>query len=96
MGYGEIGLGRRHSTMTHFFTKEPIIHSQITDGLSDDHPLAYNSVHCDECKIEMLHASNNECMQTWIETEFGNYCVKCFKIVEVLETLEECLHDSSR
>lgn len=39
--------------------EEPIIHSHITDGLPDKHPLAYESIHCKKCG-EMLHAFNNE------------------------------------
>lgn len=57
--------------------KEPIIHSHITDGLPDNHKLAYSSLFC-ECCNENLHASNNECMQTWVETGKGNYCLACF------------------
>ena len=26
----------------------------------------------------MLNAFNNECMQTWVETGVGNYCLPCF------------------
>lgn len=26
----------------------------------------------------MVHASNNECMQTWVETGEGAYCIRCF------------------
>ena len=65
---------------------EPIIHSHITDELPKNHKLAYEDVFCDKCKKEMLHSSNNECMQTWFETDFGNFCSKCFKIEEVLPT----------
>jgi hypothetical protein len=64
--------------------KEPIIHSHITDVLPENHPLAYEDVFCDICKKTMLHASNNECMQTWLETEDGNFCTKCFPIVELI------------
>lgn len=78
-----------------YFRKEPMIHSHITDCLPDTHPLAGEFVYCDNCrkkgKFEMLHASNNECMQTWFETEFGNFCINCFKLNEVLEDLDECI-----
>jgi len=57
--------------------KEPKIHSHITDGLSENDNNAYKCVYCNICS-EMLHCSNNECMQTWIETGEGNFCFKCF------------------
>ncbi len=72
------------------FTKEPIIHSHITDGLPYEHPLADVSVLCDKCAV-IVHSFNNECMQTWYETEFGNYCTSCFGFDEVIESLEHCL-----
>jgi hypothetical protein len=56
---------------------EPLIHSHITDELPDAHPLAYKTVDCDKCDV-MVHASNNECMQTWVESGKGNYCLACF------------------
>ncbi len=57
--------------------KEPLIHSHITDLLLDEHPLAYKNVFCDICK-DMLHAANNECMSTWVESGKGNFCLLCF------------------
>lgn len=45
---------------------EPLIHSHLDDELPMGHPWAYESVYCDKCKV-MVHANNNECMQTWIE-----------------------------
>jgi len=71
--------------------KEPIIHSHITDILDEDHPLADTTIYCDKCK-EMLHASENECMQSWIETGKGNFCLTCFsKMILIMEynVLEE-------
>jgi hypothetical protein len=58
---------------------EPRLHSHIEDVLPDDHPLAYVTVSCDglDC-TRMVHASNNECMTTWVETGLGNYCLRCF------------------
>lgn len=73
-----------------FFNTEPIIHSHITDLLDDNHPLADKHVYCQKCR-ELVHAINNECMQTWFETEYGNYCTSCFKLDTVLETLEACV-----
>jgi hypothetical protein len=57
--------------------REPRIHSHITDCLPDDHPLAYSGVACRTC-LALLHAANNECMQTWVETGRGTYCLACF------------------
>jgi hypothetical protein len=58
-------------------TNEPKIHSHIDDVLPDEHPLAFTCVDCVVCGV-MVHASNNECMQTWIETGKGAYCLKHF------------------
>ena len=74
----------------HYYTKEPQIHSHIEDGLPDEHPLAGECVYCAKCNA-MVHANNNECMQTWIETEFGNYCSLCFEFSDHMEFLEENL-----
>ena len=71
-----------------YFSKEPVIHSHISNKLTDNHSLRNVSVYCYKCG-EMLHASNNECMQTWIETEFGNFCTNCFKLTEVMENLRD-------
>lgn len=76
--------------MKRYYTKEPIIHSHIEDLLPDNHPLAFEHLHCDKCG-ELVHSSNNECMQTWIETEFGNYCSLCFEFSDHMEFLEENL-----
>ena len=63
--------------------KEPIIHSHIEDGLPDDHPFADDEVFCKTCN-EMLHAANNECMRTWVETGDGYYCIDCFtKVADI-------------
>lgn len=74
-----------------YYTKEPIIHSHISDYLPSDNPSAWKGIYCDKCKEEILHAANNRCMQTWIETEFGNFCTKCWKLSDMLEILEENL-----
>jgi len=57
--------------------KDPVLHSHIEDVLPDDHPLAFSDVFCRECG-GMLHADNNECMQTWVETGLWNFCIQCF------------------
>ncbi len=72
------------------FNVEPIIHSHIEDVLPEEHPLAFDTIYCGKCKV-MVHAGNNECMRTWVETEFGNYCSGCFKFGEVMEFLEVAL-----
>lgn len=59
---------------------EPKIHSHIEDCLDDDHPLAFEQVRCAKCG-ELVHAGNNECMQTWVETGQGNYCVVCWSVL---------------
>lgn len=58
-------------------SNEPILHSHIDDGLPQNHPLADDNVHCVICG-DMVHAGNNECMQTWVETGKGPHCLKCF------------------
>ena len=65
---------------------EPKIHSHIEDVLPDCHPQAYTNLHCKCCNV-MVHAFNNECMQTWVETGDGNFCFACFAAVprEVLD-----------
>jgi hypothetical protein len=75
-----------------YFEKEIVIHTNISDALPENHPLAYKTVCCDKCG-ETLHAVDNECMQTWFETDQGNYCANCFKIQEVIEYLEECIQE---
>jgi hypothetical protein len=73
---------------------EPLIHSHVTDVLPEDHPLAYDQVSCQVCGA-LVHAGNNECMQTWIEWDCEIVCMKCFLEflrenpgeVEVLEIL---------
>lgn len=71
------------------FMKEPIIHSHLSDELEEAHPRAYDAVFCDLCN-EMLHASNNECMQTWVEWYDLNICFTCFiNNIEDLAVLEE-------
>jgi len=62
-------------------SNEPRIHSHIDDVLEKEHPLSEKQVHCKKCKV-LVHAFNNECMQTWIETGSGNYCLKCFANIE--------------
>ena len=58
---------------------EPLIHSHITDVLPDLHPLAFETISCKACGV-MVHAANNECMQTWVESGVGAHCIKCFAV----------------
>lgn len=64
--------------------KEPILHTYIEDKLPEDHPLGHDTIYCTNCKL-MLHAFHNECMQTWLETEVGNYCVNCLPITCIMD-----------
>ncbi len=68
---------------------EPLVHSQLTDCLPEDHPLAYQRIDCDSCGC-LLHASNNENMQTWVELQHrtGNYCFKCMANLDGIEIME--------
>ena len=68
--------------------KDPIIHSHIEDLLPDLHPLAFVTVNCKVCN-ELLHAANNECMQTWVETGQGNYCIKHFAEIKDVSALDD-------
>ena len=66
-------------------TIEPIIHSHITDLLPAFNKLAFETVYCKSCGV-MVHAANNECMQTWVESGAGAHCIKCFaEDAQVLE-----------
>ena len=65
--------------------RDPVLHTHIEDMLPDHHPLAFQQVRCDsKVRCEqwqeraLLHAANNECMQTWVETGKGNFCLSCF------------------
>lgn len=69
--------------------REPQIWSHITDMLPEDHPLAYKTLICTTCR-NMVHAGNNECMRTWVETGNGPYCIECFVKAPVdVSVLEE-------
>ena len=57
-------------------SQEPKIHSGADDELPEEHPLAYETVYCAECR-KMLHAGYNECMTTWIEFTDANVCAEC-------------------
>ncbi len=71
---------------------EPKIHGHIEDLLEKNHPLAFKSVHCKDCE-SLVHAANNECMSTWVETGIGNYCLRCFiKMLNKRDCIE-CFDD---
>lgn len=57
--------------------RDPILHTHIEDGLPETHPLASVQVHCTDCGY-LVHAGNNECMTTWVETGRGPFCIACF------------------
>lgn len=57
--------------------REPVLHSYVTDGLPEDHPLAWESVYCLSCQA-MVHSIPNECMRPWFETGRGPRCFECF------------------
>lgn len=66
--------------------RDPVLWSHASDCLPDDHPLAWRGASCTGCGC-LVHAANNECMQTWVETGKGAYCLACFasatqKVVE--------------
>ena len=56
---------------------DPVFHSHCADVLPDAHPLAFVAVYCGHCGV-MVHAFNNECMQSWFETGRGARCFACF------------------
>jgi hypothetical protein len=37
----------------------------------------------------MIHAFNNECMSTWVETGVGNFCIECFARIDFVDALDE-------
>jgi hypothetical protein len=67
---------------------DPRLHSHVEDALPENHPSATTTVYCRGCGV-MLHASNNECMQTWIESGKGNFCIKCFAALDDVEGLDD-------
>ena len=64
------------AAMKLWYVSEPVIHSHVTDVLDDNHPLAYKIVDCQKCG-SMVHCSNNECMQTWLEWGLYILCGEC-------------------
>lgn len=68
--------------------RDPQIHSHIEDELPTDHEKAFACVLCSSCG-EMLHASNNECMQTWVETGKGDFCIPCFSKIADVQSLDD-------
>ena len=67
---------------------DPVLHSHIEDGLPEDHALAWRCVNCVTCD-KMVHAGNNECMSTWVETGKGEFCIRCFAGIQDVEALED-------
>jgi hypothetical protein len=52
------------------------VHSHVEDELPDGHPLQWQQVQCVACGV-LVHAGNNECMQTWFEFSNANVCAPC-------------------
>lgn len=83
----------------HLILAEPKIHF-VFDDLPADRVDAYARIECERCD-ELLHASNNEQMQPWVETGKGNYCFTCFIMIserygdnrEFLGVLEKPIED---
>lgn len=67
---------------------EPRVHSHLDDCLPASHHLAWTGVDCAKCGT-LVHACNNECMQTWFEFEDVNVCAQC------VGTLPKVLHVNS-
>ena len=64
--------------MTSRDIKEPLIHSGISvDDLPEDHPLAWENIHCHWCGAT-VHCELNDIHRPWIETNSGAYCVPCW------------------
>lgn len=57
--------------------REPELHTNITDELPEDHPQAYENIYCTSCST-LVHAGNNENMDSWLETNSGAYCIPCW------------------
>lgn len=67
---------------------EPLIHSHIDDGLPDGHRWQWEQVHCKSCG-DLVHAGNNECMETWFEFGDAAACAEC------VGTLPSVMHDNN-
>ena len=66
---------------------EPLIHSDLPDGLPDDHPRRTWNTYCDDCS-NLLHAVIDGNMQTWVEAQRGNYCLPCFAKLDGMDGSE--------
>ncbi len=70
------GGSKEHMNPHPYTDGDPIIHSDHTDVLDEEHPWAYCDIFCATCS-NMLHADNNECMRPWIEWQKVALCAKC-------------------
>ena len=70
--------------------QEPLLHTFVEDIIPDwQNDKLVESIYCKECE-KMLHCTtNNECMNIWIETKGGNFCLECF--VKKIKNFEENL-----
>jgi formylmethanofuran dehydrogenase subunit E len=64
-----------------------VMHTHISDGLPAKHPLCNRHVACDRCD-ELVHAENNECVQTWFEFRGHVLCASCLKQIPCLYAIE--------
>lgn len=64
---------------------EPLIWSQRTDSLPEEHPWAWMTLYCSSCG-SMVHGTPNENMDTWVEVDDDNgpfvLCLKDFLYYE--------------
>lgn len=67
---------------------DPVLHSHVSDVLPDGHKYSHKAIGCARCEVP-LHASNNECMVTWVETGKGAFCIKCFAALSDANSLDE-------
>ena len=87
---------RHTNTDKKYYTQEVRLHSHITDVLPSKYEslntkvLIDDDIVCNSCG-SLLHAGHNECCETWVETEFGNFCTHCFKITDFMDCLENNL-----
>ena len=63
------------------------MHTHITDGLPDGHSLRDQHVSCGKCG-ELVHAADNECMQTWFEFRGSILCSACLKGIPGLYAID--------
>ena len=63
------------SDVVDLWENEPIIHSHVTDGFTDERAKQFITVRCLQC--DGLVHWGDECMQAWAETDSGPICLQC-------------------